>query len=90
MPVLMYTTAFCPYCIRARRLLEDKGVHYREIRVDAKPELRQEMIRLSGRRTVPQIWIGEYHVGGCTELYDLERRQKLDSMLAEDAARASG
>ncbi len=90
MSVLMYTTAYCPYCIRARRLLEDKGVSYREIRVDGKPALRQEMVRLSGRRTVPQIWIGEHHVGGCTELYDLERRQKLDSMLAENTARASG
>ena len=58
--------------------------------MDAEPGLRQEMIRLSGRRTVPQIWVGQQHVGGCTELYDLERRGQLDSMLAEDAARAPG
>jgi glutaredoxin 3 len=86
----MYTTAYCPYCVRARRLLDAKGVSYRDIRVDAEPGLRQEMIRLSGRRTVPQIWVGQQHVGGCTELYDLERRGQLDSMLAEDAARAPG
>lgn len=90
MTVVMYTTAYCPYCVRARRLLDAKGVSYRDIRVDAEPGLRQEMIRLSGRRTVPQIWVGQQHVGGCTELYDLERRGQLDSMLAEDAARAPG
>ncbi len=86
----MYTTAYCPYCLRARRLLDDKGVSYRDIRVDAEPGLRQAMVRLSGRRTVPQIWVGQQHVGGCTELYDLERRGQLDSMLAADASPAPG
>ncbi len=89
--VVMYSTAFCPYCVRARRLLEDKGVSYQDIRVDAEPALRQKMVQLSGRRTVPQIWIGGQHVGGCTELYDLERRGRLDPMLAQDtAARVPG
>ena len=90
MAVVMYTTAYCPYCVMARRLLDDKGVSYRDIRVDAEPELRQKMVQLSGRRTVPQIWIGEHHVGGCTELYDLERRGTLDSILARGAVRAPG
>ena len=80
--VYLYTTRFCPFCIQAKRLLSSKGIAYREIPVDGDPELRVEMMNLSGRRTVPQIWIGESHIGGCDELYALERSGQLDAMLA--------
>ncbi|TQV66003.1 glutaredoxin 3 [Exilibacterium tricleocarpae] len=79
--VVIYTTRFCPYCIRAKYLLDGKGVGYREIQVDFNPQLRREMMAKSGRRTVPQIWIGDTHVGGCDELLALERRGQLDSLL---------
>lgn len=79
--VHLYTTRFCPYCIQAKRLLEHKGVNYRETPVDGDPELRMEMMNASGRRTVPQIWIGETHVGGCNELFALERSGELDRLL---------
>lgn len=84
MAVTIYTTTFCPYCIRARRLLDNKQVAYREIKVDNDPALRREMTRLSGRTTVPQIWIGEQHVGGCDDLFALERSGRLDPLLAGD------
>ena len=80
--VTLYTTRFCPYCVRAKQLLTAKGIDFQEIAVDAEPQLRREMTERSGRRTVPQIWIGERHVGGCDELYDLERRGQLDALLA--------
>ncbi len=81
--VTMYTTATCPYCQSAERLLADKGVKDLEnIRVDMEPARREEMMRRSGRRTVPQIWIGERHVGGCDDLHDLEREGRLDALLA--------
>ena len=80
--VVIYTTRFCPYCIHAKRLLDGKGVAYREIRVDFKPGLRREMMARSGRRTVPQIWIGDTHVGGCDDLVALERNGRLDGLLA--------
>lgn len=80
--VVMYSSRFCPFCIRAKHLLNNKGVSFQEILVDSDPELRQEMMQKSGRRTVPQIWIGETHVGGCDELYALERKGELDSLLA--------
>ena len=80
--VLMYLTATCPFCQSAERLLEEKGVREIEkIRVDLHPERRSEMMQKSGRRTVPQIWIGERHVGGCDDLYALDREGKLDSLL---------
>ncbi|GAB2903508.1 glutaredoxin 3 [Microbulbifer echini] len=79
--VVIYTTRFCPYCVRAKQLLKSKGVHYREIAVDNKPELRAQMAEKAGRRTVPQIWIGEFHVGGCDELMAAERSGKLDGLL---------
>ena len=80
--VTLYTTRSCPYCVRAKRLLDAKGSTYTDIAVDADPQRRMEMMELSGRRTVPQIWIGDQHVGGCDELYDLERRGLLDGLLA--------
>jgi glutaredoxin 3 len=85
--VTLYTTRFCPYCIRAKQLLERKAVPYREIPVDGNAELRREMSARSGRHTVPQIWIGTRHIGGCDELYELERRGELDAALtAAEAA----
>jgi glutaredoxin 3 len=81
--VLMYSTAVCPYCVRAEQLLTRKGVtDIEKVRVDLQPERRDEMMQRTGRRTVPQIYIGETHVGGCDELYELERQGKLDSLLA--------
>ena len=82
-PVTLYTTAWCPFCVRAKQLLEQKGSAYHEISVDGQPELRQEMMQRSGQRTVPQIWVGEHHIGGCDELYALERAGRLDTLLAE-------
>lgn len=80
--VRMYVTATCPYCLRAEQLLRSKGVDdLDKIRVDLKPELRDEMIKLSHRRTVPQIFIGDLHVGGCDDLHELERAGKLDALL---------
>jgi glutaredoxin 3 len=79
--VLMYATAACPFCQSAERLLLAKGVQIDKIRVDLEPERRAEMTKKSGRRTVPQIWIGERHVGGCDDLYALEREGKLDPLL---------
>ena len=78
----MYTTAACPFCQSAERLLAGKGVREIEkIRVDLQPGRRAEMTQKSGRRTVPQIWIGERHVGGCDDLYALEREGRLDPLL---------
>lgn len=82
--VTLYTTRYCPFCVRAKALLDHKAVTYTDIRVDNNPELRQEMMAKSGRHTVPQIWIGEHHVGGCDELMALERSGDLDAMLAAD------
>ena len=81
-PVRMYTTRFCPYCMRARSLLQEKSVAYSELAVDADPELRGQMMRESGRHTVPQIWIGNTHVGGFDDLWALERQGQLDQLLA--------
>ena len=81
-PVLMYCTGGCPYCHSAERLLEKKGVRDIErIRVDLEPGRRAEMMQRSGRRSVPQIWIGARHVGGCDELYELEADGELDALL---------
>jgi len=86
--VTLYTTRFCPYCVRAKHLLDRKGVAYREISVDGNAELRREMTQRSGRHTVPQIWIGARHVGGCDDLYELERRGELDATLRAAADEA--
>jgi glutaredoxin 3 len=81
--VLMYTTAVCPFCVRAEQLLTRKGVTgIEKVRVDLEPERREEMMQRTGRRTVPQIYIGDTHVGGCDDLYELEHQGKLDSLLA--------
>ncbi|MES2676508.1 MAG: glutaredoxin 3 [Pseudomonadota bacterium] len=79
--VLMYTTAICPYCVNAKKLLAQKGVTPEEIRVDQNPQLRNEMMEKSGQRTVPQIWINEHHVGGFTDLWTLDKQGKLDELL---------
>lgn len=84
--VKMYTTRWCPYCIAARELLERLGVAYEDIDVGGNPELRAEMERLSGRRTVPQIWIGSRHVGGFDDMDELHRRGLLEPLLAEAPA----
>ena len=78
----MYTTEWCPYCRRAEALLRAKGAEIEMIDVDAQPDRRAEMQRRSNRRTVPQIWIGDTHVGGCDELHELERQGRLDPLLA--------
>jgi glutaredoxin 3 len=81
-PVEIYTTPTCGFCRAAKRLLEDKGVSYNEIDVARRPQLRQEMMtRANGGYTVPQIFIGGEHIGGCNELYALERAAKLDPIL---------
>ncbi len=79
----MYSTRFCPYCVRARMLLESKNVDFTDIGVDARPDLRREMMHKSGRHTVPQIWIGDTHVGGYDDLARLERAGKLDQLLKQ-------
>ncbi len=83
MPVVkMYTTAVCPYCVRAKQILKAKGVaQIEEIRVDANPDERQRMMDLTGRRTVPQIFIGDTHVGGCDDLIALDGRGGLLPLL---------
>ncbi len=79
----MYSTAYCPYCVRAKALLRERGVEsIDEIRVDEQPGEREAMIRLTRRRTVPQIFIGATYVGGCDELIALDRRGDLEPLLA--------
>ncbi|AAU28369.1 TPA: glutaredoxin 3 [Legionella pneumophila] len=79
--VILYTTGYCPYCIKAKELLDRKKVIYTEIRVDLQPELREEMIQKSGRRTVPQIFINGQAIGGCDDLYALEAQGTLNELL---------
>ena len=82
-PVMMYSTASCPFCVQAERLLTRKGVaNIEKVRVDLEPERRLEMMRKTGRRTVPQIYIGKRHVGGFDELAALDHAGKLDLLLA--------
>lgn len=80
--VTIYTTPICPYCQMAKQLLARKGASFEEIDVMGKPALRAEMQTKSGRTTVPQIWIGAQHVGGCDDLYELDAQGRLDAMLA--------
>ena len=80
--VKMYTTAVCPYCIRAKQILKSKGVeHIEEVRIDMQPEERMKMMEITGRRTVPQIFIGDTHVGGCDDLIALDSRGGLLPLL---------
>ena len=84
--VTMYTTAVCPYCVQAKRLLHSRGVaSIAEIRVDAQPEERVKMVERTGRRTVPQIFIGSTHVGGCDDLVALDKAGGLLPLLQADA-----
>jgi len=80
--VRMYTTQVCPYCIRAKALLKQRGVdQIEEVRIDLDPQQREQMMALTGRRTVPQIFIGETHVGGCDDLVALDRSGGLETLL---------
>ena len=82
--VVMYTTAICPYCVRAKYLLAQKGVSFEEIRIDHDQEVMQEMMRRSNRHTVPQIFIGDFHVGGYDDLASLEMAGRLDTLLSQE------
>lgn len=82
-PVVVYSKSWCPYCKAAKALLTKKGIAFEEIEVDGKPELQKAMsIRAHGHYTVPQIFIGETHVGGCDDLHDLDAAGRLDKLLA--------
>ena len=81
-PVTMYTTQVCPFCVRAKALLKQRGVEQiNEIRIDLDAAQRQQMMEITGRRTVPQIFIGETYVGGCDDLVELDRRGALVPLL---------
>ncbi|MDP0589092.1 MAG: glutaredoxin 3 [Candidatus Endonucleobacter bathymodioli] len=79
--VTLYTSSLCPFCIRALQLLDNKDVIYQNISVDGDPGIRQAMTEKAGRHTVPQIWIGDLHVGGCNELFALESEGQLENLL---------
>lgn len=81
--VEIYTTALCPFCYRAKHLLDGKGVEYQEIDVTFRPGKRAKMAKRAGNRSVPQIWIGDHHVGGSDELYALEAQGRLDALLGD-------
>ena len=79
--ILIYSSTICPYCIMAKRLLDKKGATYTEINVDREPGQREIMMQRTKRRTVPQIYIGDYHVGGFDDLHHLDQQHKLDDLL---------
>lgn len=79
--LVVYTKAYCPFCIRAKQLLNSLELDYQEISVDGKPELQNEMAQLAGRRTVPQIFINDSPIGGCDDLFALYRASKLEAMV---------
>lgn len=82
--VTMYTKAYCPFCVQAASLLMSKGVKFQELRIDAQPELRPQMIeKAGGRSTVPQIFINDQHIGGCDDLVALDAAGKLDPLLTQ-------
>jgi glutaredoxin 3 len=83
--VTVYTKPFCPYCVRALRLLDTKGVPYTEIEAASDPEKKSEMVQRSGRFTFPQIFVGERHIGGCDDMMALEARGELDPLLTAAA-----
>ena len=80
--ITIYTSSLCPYCVQAKRLLDQKNIPYEEISIAEQPEKRAEMIQKSQRTTVPQIFNGDTHIGDCTEIYALESAGKLDALLA--------
>lgn len=84
MSVEVYSTPWCPFCVRARALLDRKGLAYTDIDVSRDPASKREMMERSGRHTVPQIWVNGRHVGGCDELMALERSGRLDEMVASE------
>ncbi len=86
--IILYSSSWCPYCLRAKALLKHKGAAFTEILVDGNRELRREMEQRSGGYTVPQIFIGGTHIGGCDELYALERARRLDPLLVDTATEA--
>ncbi len=81
-PVTIYTKSWCPYCAAAKELLTRKGAAFDEIEISGKADLLREMVSRSGRNTVPQIFVGDRHVGGCDDLYALDSRGELDPLLA--------
>ena len=83
--VTIYTKPYCPYCVRAVSLLEEKGVAFTEIEAAFDPEKRQEMMKRSGRATFPQIFVGDRHIGGCDDMMALDREGKLDPLLRDAA-----
>ncbi len=80
--VIIYTTRFCPFCIRAKQLLNAKQVDFQEISVDGNAGLRADMAKKAGRTSVPQIWINDQHIGGCDDLFALESSGSLDALLS--------
>ncbi len=80
--VVIYSKSWCPFCVQAKRLLQSKKVDFTEIDVEREPAKMQEMMKNSGRRTVPQIWVGDTHVGGCDDLFAAEQTGKLDQLIA--------
>lgn len=84
-PVLIYTKAWCPYCVRAKSLLKKLNVDFEEVDVEKEPVRLPEMVARSGRHTVPQIWVGTTHVGGCDDLYALYRAGELEALLGTRA-----
>ena len=79
--IVIYTQRWCPYCVRAKAILEQKGVSFQEITVDGNPDARKIMAKKAGQTSVPQIWIGEQHIGGYDQLHSLDQGGKLDSLL---------
>jgi len=83
--IIIYTTTYCPYCVKAKNLLTSKGLEYREVNVEGDTNLREELvIKSGGRKTVPQIFIGDIHIGGCDDLHDADRSGKLDLIINEN------
>jgi GrxC family glutaredoxin len=79
--IIIYSTSYCPYCVKAKALLDRKNLNYSEINVEDEAQREKMVMKAGGRRTVPQIFIGDYHVGGCDDLYALEQAQKLDGLV---------
>ena len=84
MSITVYSKQFCPYCVMAKRLLVSKGANFTEIKVDSDDEMMKKMMADSGQRTVPQIWIGQTHVGGYDDLAELQQKGQLDALLAAE------